>query len=210
MNAALYSQTPPPRPDALASYTRGRELEAQGRENESDTYYKEAVSICNEEINTGMATLDTYSVLCWTLQRQKKYSEVISTGERALRLGNDLRVVEAMGEAWFYMENYSSSLRSLQRYISALPQGGRASVAWFFIGEIYRLQGKNQSADIAYTTALQVEGGTVALWWFRLGSVREAEKEYRAASQAYEAALKAQPGYRAASEALERSRRMTG
>jgi tetratricopeptide (TPR) repeat protein len=198
------------RPDALASYNTGRDLEARGRTDEAETYYREAVRICNDEISSGIANADTYTVLTWTLQRQRKYNEVISTGERALRQGNDLRVIETMGEAYFYLGNYDASRRQMERYVNALPQGGRASVAYFFIGEIFRLQGKNLSADIAYTTAIHIEGGTVALWWYRLGEVREASREYQAAIEAYEAALKVTPNYRQASEGLQRSRRLAG
>jgi tetratricopeptide (TPR) repeat protein len=198
------------RPDAQASYNTGRDLEAQGRAAEAETYYREAVRICNDEISSGIANADTYAVLTWTLQRQRKYSEVISMGERALRQGNDLRVVETMGEAYFYLENLDASRRQMERYVNALPQGGRASVAYFFMGEIFRVQGKNLSADIAYTTAIHIEGGTVALWWYRLGEVREASKEYRAAIEAYEAALKVTPNYQRASEGLQRSRRLAG
>jgi tetratricopeptide (TPR) repeat protein len=198
------------RPDALAAYNTGRDLEARGRTVEADTNYREAVRICNDEISSGIANADTYAVLTWTLQRQRKYGEVISTGERALRQGNDLRVIETMGEAYFYLGNYAASLRQMERYVNALPQGGRASVAYFFIGEIFRLQGKNLSADIAYTTALHIDGGTVALWWYRLGEVREAAKEYQAAIEAYEAALKVTPNYRQASEGLQRSRQIAG
>ena len=198
------------RQDAIAAYNAGRDLEGRGRTQEAETRYREAARICNEEISSGGANADTYAVLIWTLQRQRKYGEVISTGERALRLGNDFRVVETMGEAYFYLGNYAASLRQMQRYVNALPQGGRASVAYFFIGEIFRLQGKNLSADIAYTTALHVEGGEVALWWYRLGQVREAGKDYRAAVEAYEAALRITPGYRQAQEGLERSRQMSG
>jgi tetratricopeptide (TPR) repeat protein len=198
------------RADALAAYNTGRDLEARGRTDDAESNYRDAVRICNDEISSGIANADTYVVLVWTLQRQRKYGEVISTGERALRLGNDLRVVETMGEAYFYLGNYAASLRQMERYVNALPQGGRASVAYFFIGEIFRLQGKNFSADIAYTTAIHVEGGSVALWWYRLGEVREASKDYRAAIEAYEGALKVTPEYRQAREGLERSRQMVG
>jgi tetratricopeptide (TPR) repeat protein len=198
------------RPDALAAYNTGRDLEARGRSGEAETHYREAARICNEEISSGIANADTYAVLTWTLQRQRKYGEVITMGERALRLGNDLRIIETMGEAYFYLGNYAASLRQMQRYVNALPQSGRASVAYFFIGEIYRLQEKNLSADIAYTTALHIEGGGVALWWYRLGQVREAGRDYRAAIEAYEAALRITPGYREAREGLERSRQAAG
>jgi tetratricopeptide (TPR) repeat protein len=198
------------RPDAQASYNTGRDLEARGRTAEAETYYREAVRICNDEISSGIANAETYAVLTWTLQRQRKYSEVISTGERALRQGNDFRVVETMGEAYFYLDNLDASRRQMERYVNALPQGGRASVAYFFMGEIFRLQGKNLSADIAYTTAIHIEGGTVALWWYRLGQVREANKDYQVAIEAYERALRITPNYQQASEGLQRSRRLAG
>jgi tetratricopeptide (TPR) repeat protein len=206
---AAYAQTSPTQ-NAEQIYNQARELEGRGRDSDAAQRYAEAARICSEEITAGRGTLDTYNVYTKTLRRQKKYTDVISMGERSFRLGNDLRIVETMGEAYFYLENYNASLRSMQRYVNALPEGGLASVAWFFIGEIYRIEGKNKSADIAYTTALHVEGGGVALWWYRLGSVREAEREYRGAAAAYETALKIQPSYRQASEGLERTRRMVG
>jgi cytochrome c-type biogenesis protein CcmH/NrfG len=111
-----------------------------------------------------------------------------------------------MGEAYFYLRNYDDCLRFMQRYVNSLPRGERSSVAYFFIGETYRVQRKFQHADIAYTTAVRLEPG-VALWWFRLGSVREAAGEFAPAVEAYEQALKLNPNYRDASEGLIRARR---
>jgi tetratricopeptide (TPR) repeat protein len=114
-----------------------------------------------------------------------------------------------MGEAYFYLYNYPESLRFMQRYVNALPQGDRASVAYFFIGEIYRLQGQYLHADIAYTTALRLEPGA-DLWWYRLGSVREASGDIAPAIEAYERALRLNPNYREATEGLARVRRLNG
>jgi tetratricopeptide (TPR) repeat protein len=205
--ASLAAQTS--RPDALAAYNTGRDLESRGRTDEAERYYRDAVRICNEEIAANVGNADTYAVLTWTLQRQRKYNEVISSGERSLRLGNDLRVIETMGEAYFYLGNYDASRKQMERYVNALPQGGRTAVAYFFMGEIFRLQGNNLSADIAYTTALHLEGGSSALWWFRLGTVREAARDYRAAVTAYESAVKLGRGADAA-DGLARCRRLAG
>jgi tetratricopeptide (TPR) repeat protein len=195
------------RPDALQSYRTGRDLESRGRLAEAENYYSTAVRICLDEIAQNAATLDTYTVLTWTLQRQKKYTEVISRGEQGLRLhGNDYRIIETMGEAYFYLDRYADSLQYMQRYVNALPQGDRSSVAYFFIGEIYRLQGKNRLADIAYTTAVRLEPSS-ALWWYRLGSVREATGDFAPAIEAYERALRLNPNYTEASAGLARARR---
>jgi tetratricopeptide (TPR) repeat protein len=134
------------------------------------------------------------------------YNEVIRWGTQALRIREDFRIIETVGEAYFYIKDYDASLKNMQRYTSRLPDGDRASVAYFFIGEIFRYQKKFRSADIAYTTAVQLEPG-MALWWFRLGTVREAAQELPQAAEAFERALKINPSYTEAQEGLQRTRR---
>jgi tetratricopeptide (TPR) repeat protein len=200
------SRSNPSRNDALQNYRVGRDLEARNRLEEAQAYYNEAVRICSQELAANPSNLDSYTVLTWTLQRQKKYTEVISWGERGLRVNaNDYRLIETMGEAYFYLDNFAQSLRFMQRYVNSLPQGERASVAYFFIGEIYRLQRRFLHADIAYTTALRLDPGP-ALWWYRLGLVRESAGDAGPAAEAYERALRINPNYREAGEGLARVR----
>ena len=199
----LFSQA---KPDAAAIYRTGRNLEAQGRMEDADAKYREAIAICLDEINTGAGTIDSYVVLTWALQRQKKYSDVIRRGNEALKIRPDYRVVETMGEAYFYLGNFEASLNCMQRYINNVSNGDRTSVAYFFIGEIYRFQKKYNYADIAYTAAVQLSPD-MALWWYRLGSVRESAGDNKSASEAYERALKLDPNYSQASSGLERVRR---
>jgi tetratricopeptide (TPR) repeat protein len=207
-----FSQVPDaPRPglsrvDALQNYRIGRDLESRNRLDEAQVYYNEAVRICNDEIARNASNMDSYTVLTWTLQRQGKYTDVITWGERGLRVNpNDYRIIETMGEAYFYLDNYSESLRFMQRYANSLPQGERTSVAYFFIGEIFRLQRRFRHADIAYTTAVRLDPGS-ALWWYRLGSVRESAGDAAPAVEAYERALRLNPNYPEASEGLARVR----
>lgn len=173
---------------------------------DADAKYREAIAICLDEINTGAGTIDSYVVLTWALQRQKKYSDVIRRGNEALKIRPDYRVVETMGEAYFYLGNFEASLNCMQRYINNVSNGDRTSVAYFFIGEIYRFQKKYNYADIAYTAAVQLSPD-MALWWYRLGSVRESAGDNKSASEAYERALKLDPNYSQASSGLERVRR---
>jgi tetratricopeptide (TPR) repeat protein len=209
---AVFSQTPdtsgasPSRNDALQNYRVGRDLESRNRSDEARVYYNEAVRICTQELAANPSNLDSYTVLTWTLQRQKKYAEVISWGERGLKINpNDYRIVETMGEAYFYLDNYAQSLRFMQRYVNSMPQGERTAVAYFFIGEIHRLERRYRHADIAYTTALRLDPGS-ALWWYRLGVSREAAGEAASAAEAYERAVRVNPNYREAIEALARVR----
>ncbi|MDR1177023.1 MAG: tetratricopeptide repeat protein [Treponema sp.] len=194
------------RRSAIEIYRIGRNIEAQNRMAEADVYYSEVIRICQDEVSRNAATRDTYTAITWALNRQQKYAEVITWGERGLRLyADEYRVVETMGEAYFYLKDYERSLIFMQRYTNASPQGERISVAYFFIGEIFRLTEKNRHADIAYTTAVRLEPG-IALWWFRLGSVREALGDYPQAVEAYQRALLLNSGYREANDGLARSR----
>lgn len=198
------------KPDALRTFRLGRDLEAQGRSADANARYDEAVRICKEEIAQNVANMDSYTVLTWALLRQRKYAEVVDWGQRGLKINpNDYRVIETIGEAYFYLNDFSSSLKYMQRYVDAAPQGDRVSVAYFFIGEIYRIQQKPRHADIAYTKAVRLEPN-MALWWFRLGSVREASGEFAQAVLAYERALRLNPSYKEAADGLDRARRRAG
>ncbi|MDR0586526.1 MAG: tetratricopeptide repeat protein [Treponema sp.] len=205
---SLFAQTQESlRPDALQNYRIGRDLEGRNRMDEANVYYNEAIRICTEELSRNPSNMDSYTVLTWAMLRQRRYSEVIRWGEQGLRYNaNDFRIVETMGEAYFYLNDYARSLTFMQRYVNAMPRGERASTAYFFMGEIYRNQKKYLHADIAYTTAVSLES-SMFLWWFRLGSVRESAGEFASAVEAYEKALTLNPNYRDASEGLERSRR---
>jgi tetratricopeptide (TPR) repeat protein len=187
---------------AMENYHRGRDLEAMSRMGEANTHYNEAVRQCLDEVSGNTASRTTYTVLTWTLQRQRRYPEVITWGERGIRLFPDeYRIVEIMGEAFFYLDDYARSLSYMQRYTNALPQGDRVSVAFFFTGEIYRLTQKYHHADIAYTTALRFEPN-LALWWYRLGSVREEIGDRTPAIDAYQQALRINPNYNEARNRL--------
>jgi len=189
---------------AMENYRLGRDLEDQNRMNEAVTHYNEAVRQCLEEVSVNTASRSTYTVLTWTLQRQKKYQEVINWGERGLKLFPDeYRIVETMGEAFFYLDDFTRSLAYMQRYTNALPNGDRVSVAYFFAGEIYRIKQKYRHADIAYTTALRFEPN-LALWWYRLGSVREEIGDKNQAIDAYRQALRINPDYSEARNGLAR------
>ena len=193
--------------NALEIYNTGRQLESLGQTQEAELYYDNAVKICNDEISQNNANRDTYTALTWTLLRQRKYNEVITWGERGLRIyADEYRILETLGEAYFYLENLERSLQYMQRYVNLMPRGDRVSVAYFFTGEIYRLQQKFFLADMAYSTAVRLQPD-IALWWYRLGTVRENAGDFIPAADAYQRAVRLNPGYQAASEGLNRAQR---
>jgi tetratricopeptide (TPR) repeat protein len=191
---------------AIQNYRIGRDLEAGNRMAEAERYYNEAIRICRNEVAGNTANRDTYTAITWALQRQRKYADVITWGERGLRLfADEYRILETMGEAYFYLDDYDRSLSCMQRYANLLPQGERISVAYFFIGEIFRLKEKYRHADIAYTTAVRLEP-RLPLWWYRLAQVRELLGDRAPATAAYEQAVRINPNYAEAIAGLARTR----
>lgn len=196
--------------DPLQSFHIGRNLERQGRMDEAILYYNEAIRISYNMIHLNTANRDSFTALVWSLQRLQRYPEVIAWGTRGLDLfADEYRIVHTMGAAYFFLNNHDESLRFMQRYVHSLPRGAQASVAYFFIGEIFRLRRQFHRADIAYSTAVHLEPNA-ALWWFRLGTVREAVGDYLHAINAYERALALNPNHQQAREGLIRSQRLAG
>jgi tetratricopeptide (TPR) repeat protein len=171
---------------------------------EAESNYNEAIRICQDEVSRNAAARETYAVITWALRRMNRHADVITWGERGLRLYPDeYRVLETVGESWFYLGDYNRSLLNMQRFVNAVPNGERSPVAYFFIGEIYRLTEKYRHADIAYTTALQLDPNN-ALWWYRLATVLEKVGDRNPAVAAYQRAVRITPDYREAIQGLAR------
>jgi len=193
------------KPDALKSYRHGRDLEAVGRMEDAKVAYGEAINICKEDLVVNPRNMDAYTIFGWSLVRMGKYRETVDICQEALKISNDHRIVETMGEAYFYLGNYKESLRNMEKYTDAAPRGERISTAYFFIGETYRITRQYNRADIAYSAAVHLEPA-IALWWFRLGTVRETVGDKIGASDAYRRAVKLRPDYQDANEGLKRVR----
>jgi tetratricopeptide (TPR) repeat protein len=192
---------------ALGVYQRARSFEVQGRRQDAINNYNEAIRLSMAEIDANPQNMDAYTAITGALRRVNRYQEAVDWGLRALAVnGQEYRVIENMGESYFYLNNYPRCLQFMQTYVNALPRGERASVAYFFIGEIYRVQRKYRHADIAYTTALHVEPNANYIWYFRLGQVKEYLGEKNGAASAYEQALRLNPQDSQSAEGLARTR----
>ncbi len=192
------------KPDALKLYREGRDLETAGKTNEARSKYQKSADVCRLELKENSKNIESFVVLGWALIRLGQYPEVISTSHEALKLNpREYRIIESLAEGYFYIDNYTESLKYFEQYLHALPNGDRASTAYFFVGDIYRITGRYEHADIAYSAALN-KTPSMALWWYRLGSVREQAGKKAEAKEAYEKALKYKPIYQEASDALKR------
>ena len=150
--------------------------------------YGSAVDICLAEIKAGKYTADTYAILLWSLNRQKRYRETITYGNQGLKKYNDMRLVESVGAAYYYQGNYDRALASFKTYAAELPEGSFIDDVYFFMGEIYIRQNEFNNADIALTTAVHHYPKS-AMWWSRLGYAREQAGYYEGALAAYDQAL---------------------
>ena len=156
--------------------------------------YGSAVDICLAEIKAGKYTADTYAILLWSLNRQKRYRETITYGSQGLKKYNDMRLVESMGAAYYYQGSYNRALASLKTYAAELPEGSFIDDVYFFMGEIYIQKSEFNNADIALTAAVHHYPKS-ALWWSRLGYAREQAGSYESALTAYDQALAINKNY---------------
>ena len=151
--------------------------------------YETAVDICLSEIKAGKYTVDTYNILLWSLNRQKRYRETINYGNQASKKYRDMRIIESMGVAYYYTGNYDRALANFKTYAGELPEGSFIDDVYYFLGEIYIRKGEFNNADIALSTAVHHYPKS-AIWWTRLGYAREQAGSFEGALKAYDQALK--------------------
>lgn len=179
------------RQDALVLYNNGN--------------YAQAILVCEQEITENPNRVESYVVMCWSLVKNKQYREAEQRATEGLVISPyDLRLIEILAEARYYLGKNTDALEQFQRYVASAPESGsRIGVAYYYMGEIYVRQAKYQHADIAFTTAVKKEP-LLDNWWTRLGYAREMAKNYYESVNAYDEALRLNPSSVEASRGRER------
>ena len=156
--------------------------------------YAEAIAVCEQEITENPKRLESYVVMCWALVRNKQYAEAEQRALAGLEISSyDLRLIESLAEARYYLGKNNGALEQFQRYVNAAPENAnRLGAAYYYMGEIYIRQARYQHADIALTAAVKSEP-VYGNWWVRLGYAREMAKNYYEAVNAYDEALRLNP-----------------
>ena len=173
--AAVFAQTQ--QKDALVLYHNGK--------------YKESVQVCEEELKENPNRVDSYVVMCWSLVKNKQYAEAEQRATEGLTVSAyDLRLIEILGEARYYLGKNNGAMEQFQKYVAnANDSSSRLGTAYYFMGEIYIRQARYQHADISLSSAVKKEP-LYENWWIRLGYAREMAGNYLEALEAYDEALR--------------------
>lgn len=163
--------------DALVLYHNGK--------------YKESIQVCEEELKENPNRVESYVVMCWSLVKNKQYAEAEQRANEGLAISPyDLRLIESLGEAKYYLGKNQSAMEQFQKYVSnASESASRLGTAYYYMGEIFIKQARYQHADIALSSAVKKEP-LLDSWWIRLGYAREMAGNYKEAAVAYDEALK--------------------
>jgi tetratricopeptide (TPR) repeat protein len=180
------------KPDALKLYREGN--------------YKESIAVCEEEITSNPSNLDSHVVLCWALVANRQYKEAEQRATEARKLNSyDIRLIEVLGEAKYYLGKNNEALSMFQRYVANSSEtAARLGTVYYYMGEIYIRQAKYEHADIAFTAAVRFEPTYSANWWTRLGYAREMTNDWKNALTAYDKALSLSPAHYDASRGKTR------
>ena len=173
--AVAFAQTQ--QKDALVLYHNGK--------------YKESVQVCEEELKENPNRVDSYVVMCWSLVKNKQYAEAEQRATEGLAVSAyDLRLIEILGEARYYLGKNNGAMEQFQKYVAnANDSSSRLGTAYYFMGEIYIRQARYQHADISLSSAVKKEP-LYENWWIRLGYAREMAGNYLEALEAYDEALR--------------------
>ncbi|MBO7582667.1 MAG: tetratricopeptide repeat protein [Treponema sp.] len=187
--ASVFAQTQ--QKDALVLYHNGK--------------YKESVQVCEEELKENPNRIDSYVVMCWSLVKNKQYAEAEQRATEGLAVSAyDLRLIEILGEARYYLGKNNGAMEQFQKYVAnANESSSRLGTAYYFMGEIYIRQARYQHADIALSSAVKKEP-LYENWWIRLGYAREMAGNYLEALEAYDEALRLNPSSVDASRGRDR------
>ncbi|MDR1506817.1 MAG: tetratricopeptide repeat protein [Treponema sp.] len=187
--SALFAQQ---RPDALREYRNGN--------------FDRSVEICREEIVSNPGNLESHVVICWSLLALRRYDEARTFALAGVNISRyDPRIIEILGEVYYFQGYNNDALRYFQEYANLAPQGSRIDMVYYYIGELFIRLGKFYHADIALSTAVYHTPRN-ANWWARLAYARESAGEYEEAITAYERALSLNAQLSDARRGLERAR----
>ena len=154
--------------------------------------HNDVALLAPQAIKKNPQDVDAYIGLAWSLNALKEYAKAKDIAQRGYAMFKDPRLVQALGEAQYYLGENEAALANLQEYLAKFPEGSKSALSFYLCGELFVRMVKFNHADIAFSTALQYNPSN-ARWWARLGWVREKTSRYLAALKAYDQAVSLNP-----------------
>ena len=110
----MFSQTST-KQDALVLYNNGK--------------YREAIKVCEEELVVTPNNVESYVVMCWALVKNRQYAEAEQRAMEGLKLSPyDLRLIEILGEAKYYLGKNTGAMEQFQKYVASAPESSASVV----------------------------------------------------------------------------------
>lgn len=163
--------------------------------------FQTAIEITLKELKADPSNMDSYAVLCWSLNSLKRYPEAIQHAQKGRQINpGDHRMVGILAEANFALRNDLAASTLYQQYISMALQldvdNRYIRDAYRDLAEIFIRFAEFHHADIALFAATQYDRGKsayepvrAARLWARLGYAREQATDFRNAATAYDKAI---------------------
>ncbi|AYE36400.1 hypothetical protein DB313_02805 [Borrelia turcica IST7] len=128
--------------DSLLLYREGR--------------FQEAITNTQEELSQNPNNLDARVILIWSLIGAGEYKKAEIECMKGLEIKKyDSRIIQALGESYFFQKQYKNALKYFQEYIGLDPNGARIIKVYNLIADsFYKLERYNE-ADFAYENALR-------------------------------------------------------
>ncbi|UPA16390.1 tetratricopeptide repeat protein [Borrelia coriaceae] len=135
-------------------------LKAQEKEDSLLLYkqgkFQEAIINTKNEIKHNPKNLDARAILIWSLIATGEYKRAELESIKGLEIKkHDARIIQALGESYFFQGQYKNAIKHFQKYINLEPNGARIPKVYILIADsFYKLERYNE-ADFAYENALR-------------------------------------------------------
>ncbi|BCR21956.1 tetratricopeptide repeat protein [Borrelia sp. HM] len=118
--------------------------------------FQEAIINTQEELKHKPKNLDARAILIWSLIASGEYKKAELESIKGLDINKyDPRIIQTLGEAYFFQGQYKNALKYFQKYISLAPNGARIVKVYILIADsFYKLERYNE-ADFSYENALR-------------------------------------------------------
>jgi len=154
--------------------------------------FEEARALGLDAVNADPADMEGNLLLCQSLVSLGRPADAANYAAKAWERRRDPRLAELLGEAFYFLGRNPEALSWFQAYLSSMPEGARAGLAYYYTGELYVRLGRFGHADIAFLTAVRHDPGN-ARWWVRLGWAQEKAGDPSQALRSYDKACVLDP-----------------